>query len=78
MDIQDQGAQGATLGDDLLPGVAAIAEYLAQPESVTGYQIRQGYWGDAVFYVGKRVFGRKSRLRARANGPSERTITNKT
>jgi hypothetical protein len=67
MDIQD-GAQGATLGDDLLSGVAAIAKYLGQPESVTGYQVRQGFWGDAVFRVGKRIYGRKSRFNARASG----------
>jgi hypothetical protein len=69
MDIQDRGrAQRGRLGDDLLDGLAEIAEYLNQSVSVTGYQVRQGYWGDAVFRVGKRLKGVKSRFNARASG----------
>jgi hypothetical protein len=60
MDIQHDDAL------DLLPGVKAIADYLGQPESKTGYQIRKGEW--PTFRIGKLVYARKSELRARASG----------
>jgi hypothetical protein len=65
MDIQDR-ARNEKLGDDLLHGVAQIAEFLNQPVGRVGYQIRRGAW--PVFRTGKIIHARKSELRARASG----------
>jgi hypothetical protein len=51
------------LGDDILPNVPAISDYLNETEGETRWHIRKGHYDAAIYRVGKLIKGRKSEFR---------------
>ena len=57
----DQDSDHADLKDDLLPGVAAIAEFTGEKRRRTQYLVDTNQI--PTFKIGARIYGRKSELR---------------
>jgi hypothetical protein len=58
------------LGDDILSGVPAIAEFLNEKEWECRWHIRQGHYDAALYRVGRIIKARKSVLR-KIHSPSQ-------